>query len=339
MRQIIGVVAVLLLLPAVTSAQEHQTARFDSLISVSVLLSEQALFGANFRDAEKHVDISHFEEFNAFQISHELKLTIQNLRIQSFKSILLRRDNDWDEGLQKLLELRSVATKMDDKSTLGDYFDALSSAYRATGRSDSAFYFENRALQLYEEAGNAKKVAQVRGRQISRRHNNFQAADNSEEVIKLIPEYQKEIEFARGCGNKYVLAYNTRHLAQIHRQQTHNYQEALRLFQISLELREEIGFRIFLPASYSSVGDVCIKLGQNKKAADMYLRAIALADEIGFARYQFDPRIKLGDLYRDESNFSEARRHYVEALKAASKNNHQEEIDAALEKLEHLANR
>lgn len=338
MRKILGLIICLLSLVDSANAQNQQATRFDSLIDGSIFMSEQALFEANFKEAENYVALSHFKEFRPFQDKHEMKLNIQNLRIQSFKNILYRQSIDREKTLNTLLDLRFIARNVKDKNILGDYYTLLSSSYRSTGISDSAFYFQNIALQFYKEAGNLKKVAQVRGSQISRRHNALLAAGETEKILQLIPEYEKEIEFGRKCDNKYVLAYNTRHLAQIYRRQTSNIEEAMRLFQMSLDLRKEIGFKLFLPASYSSIGDVALKMGKNEKAIEMYLQSIGLAEQIGFVRYQFYPRIMLGDIYEAKGDYEKAKKYYLKALKFASTSSYEEGIDEALEKLESLIN-
>ncbi len=336
MRRTLVWIIFLFYLPGLIFAQSQHTENFDSLIDVSISLSEQALFNANFEEAERYINVSHFREFTFFEGKHELRLTLQLLRIQGFKRILYRQNTNQDKTLAILQELSPIARNVKDKNILGDYFTLLSSAYQSTGKKDSASHYNHQALALYQEAGNIKKVAQIRGSQISRRHLGLQAAGETEKVLQLIPDYENEIEFAIQCDNKYVSAYNTRHLAQIHLRQTANYTEAMRLFQTSLELRKEIGFKLFLPASYSSIGDVTYKLGQDGKAIEMYLKSIELAEEIGFVRYQFYPRIKLGDIYQRQGNYEGAKRLFIEALKAASASNYEAGINEALQALENL---
>ncbi len=328
----------LLFLTVIVNAQSPQATSFDSLINASILLSEEALYSAEFAQAEKYVDAMFYKQFKPFQVTHDLKLLLQYHRIQIFKSIVLKKDYDWHEVVALLSELKPVAKTIQDKTVVRDYYSLLASSYRATENTDSATCFEDVALKQYEASGDLKKIAQWRGGRLSRRHLRLQNTGNFEAVIKLIPEYEKEIEFARNSRNKYVFAYNTRHLAQIHRQHTHDYEEALRLFEMSLNLRKDIGFKVFLPASYSSIGDVSMKLGQRMRAIEVYLESILIADEIGFVRYQIDPRIKLGDIYKEAGKFTESRNYYIEALKVSSRNGYESGFDAAMQKLEELAN-
>ena len=156
--------------------------------------------------------------------------------------------------------------------------------------------------------------------------------DKKQEILELIPTYQKEIEYSK-VYSEYALAYNTRHLAQIHRRQTFNYKEALRLFKLSLDLRIEIGFKPFIPASYSSLGDVYMKMGQNPEAVEMYTKSSEFAEEIGFVRYQLYPNIQIGDFYQENGQVDKAFEYYLKALKLATKNNFSIGIDQSIEKM------
>jgi tetratricopeptide (TPR) repeat protein len=332
MKNILTVIFLIPVLINTSSSQNLQIAYFDSLINKSLFLSEKALFAANFEEAEKYISISHFEEFNLFRDKHKLKLKIQFLRIQSFKNTLYMQPTNSENYLHTILELQSIVKNIEDNDLLGDYYTLLSSGYHSTGSRDSASYYYNLALQSYKETNNIKKIARVRGSKISREHLSLKAKGKIDKVIQLIPEYEKEIDFSKKCNNKYVLAYNTRHLAQIYLQHTSNYQEAIKLFKMSLDLREEIGFVVFLPASYYSIGEVALKIGNKNMAIEMYNQSIAIADRIGFVRYRFQPRIKMGDIFKKEGNYKEAKKYFIESLKIASENNYDEGIITAVDK-------
>jgi tetratricopeptide (TPR) repeat protein len=92
-------------------------------------------------------------------------------------------------------------------------------------------------------------------------------------------------------------------------------------------------FKIFLPASYSSIGDVYLKLEAYASAIRMYKKASKLAISIGFVRYQSYPHEKIGDIYLIKGNIEKALKHYKLALKYASKNNYIIGISNAKEKL------
>lgn len=327
----------LLITSSITFAQPDSLSdKFDEWINSSLALSEQALFAAALDDAARFCDISSLETSALLRSGHRITLTLQGLRIQAFRRILYLEKYGGAPILEILESLRPSLAEIEDNNILGEFYVALASALYAAGMPDSAKGCQQQAKAYFQSAGNIKKVAQVRGNEISRLQNRLRAAGETDSVLALIPAYEKEIAFASDCDNKYVLAYNTRHLAQIYRRHTDDLEKAKSLFKTSLALREEIGFRPFIPASYSSIGDVAVRMGDDKQAITMYEKAAALATEIGFIRYQVQPHINIGDIYLSQKNIAAAKKHYGVALKTASAKNYQAGIDTALMKLESL---
>lgn len=327
----------LILTGSIANAQsEPLSENFDAWVKSSLALSEQALFAAQLDDAARFSNIASLETSSLLQPVHRIALTLQGLRVQAFRRILYLEKYKGEPVLEILEKLKPSLAEVKDNNILGEYYVALASALYGAGMADSAKTCQQQAKAYFQSAGNIKKVAQVRGNEISRLQNRLRAAGKKDSLLALIPAYEKEIAFAKACDNKYVLAYNTRHLAQIYRRHTDQLDKAMALFQTSLELRKEIGFRPFIPASYSSIGDVAVRMGDDKKAIAMYEKAAAHATEIDFIRYQVQPHLDIGDIYLAQKNFTAAKKHYGVALKTASEKNYQAGIDTALTKLEGL---
>lgn len=66
----------------------------------------------------------------------------------------------------------------------------------------------------------------------------------------------------------------------------------------------------------------------------MYERSVEAADAVGFRRYQFASRIKLGDLLKVKDKLNLACAYYAEALARAEAEGVQREVDEARRKLE-----
>ena len=320
-----------------TFAQSSRLDNFDSFVVQAISLSEEALYDARLQEARQIVQTSYFENCSAYSQKHEMMLTIQDIRVQRFMRILYQMETNHIDNFNRLNSLFPYVQKMNDKNVQGKYLWAFSSAHRSIGNLDSASIYEEKALKLFNEIGNLGKVAEIKASQISRTHNIFLKEGKKEEILALIPEYEKEIKFS-ALHSKYALAYHTRHLAQIHRRQTFNYQASLSLFKTSLLLREEIGFKPFIPASYSSLGDVYAKMEQYDSAIEMYNKSVALADSIGFIRYQSYPILSIGNIYLSQGNQSKAKEFYLTALQIAFHNNYLSGIDEALQKITQLNN-
>lgn len=304
----------------------------DNLIDIALSRSEKALYKAEFTRARETIRLANFNNSRGFNKTHEIALTIQDIRIENFQGIVYNLKANSNKNFQRLNKLFKSAILLNDKNIKGDYFLALSAAYQSIREIDSALIYRDKATQLFLDNNNFGKIAIIRSSNISRIHNSLFHEGKKSEILELIPEYKIEIKFS-SIHSKYALAYNTRHLAQIYRRQTQNYQESLKLFKTSLSLRKAIKFKIFLPASYSSIGDVYLKLEAYASAIRMYKKASKLAISIGFVRYQSYPHEKIGDIYLIKGNTEKALKHYKLALKYASKNNYIIGISNAKEKL------
>lgn len=316
--------------------QDRQHDDLDALVNAAIQQSEKAIYDADFEKADKKIQPSVFSRFSSLSDTHKMQLMVQHHRVQGFKNILFLLKPNPEAKLNKLLSILDTTRKITDRDTVANYFLALSSAHRATGKIRLALANESSAESIFRGGGNLGKVAEIRAGRISRIHNVYLRDKKKKEIIALIPRYKKEIEFSTK-HSKYALAYNTRHLAQIHRRQTGDYEESLRLFKKSLELREEIGFRPFIPASYSSVGDVYLKLGDHKNAIENYLESARLAKDVGFIRYEVHPLINVAEIYLSLDDKKTARSYYEKALATAKSHKYKAGIDETSAKLARLA--
>ena len=335
MKKGILICFMLVLQLGLSRAQDSTSSQLDSLVKLAVQLSEDALYNCRFTAARKMLDLSYFRNFKDFSVKHEALLTIQDLRVERFMNNVYQLEPDPEKNLTRLSNLASDIYNLKEKDIQASFYLAFSRTNRAVKNIDLADLYESKALTTYKNLDRNDKVVEIQASQISRRHTQLLKEGKKEEIIKMIPEYEKAIKFS-GKHSKYVLSFNTRHLAQIHRRQTHNFDEALRLFTESLQLRETIGFKPFLPASYSSLGDVHFKTGAYEAAIEMYHKAVTMAKEIGFVRYQSSPLLSIGDIFLKLENTEKAKDYYLKALKSASENKYPAGIDAAIEKLSKL---
>ena len=312
-----------------------QTSLEDSIVSLTLTLSERALYDARFEEAKEIVKLSYFENFKDYKIEHGILLSIQKMRIDEIANNVFNKKPNYRENLNILLKFLNDSNRIEDTEVLGQLFFTLSQVYLSNDIRDSSLIYHDKSLSIYQAGRNFEKIAEIRAHDISIKHNMLFNNGDKEQIIELIPEYEKEIESSKHYS-KYVLAYNTRHLAQIYRRQLLDYEKALELFKQSLELRLEIGFKPYLPASYSSLGDVYMKMGEDDLAIEMYSESSKLAEEIGFIRFQLYPNLQIGDIYLNKQKTEKAYEYYLKALKLASENNYSFGIDQSIERIEKL---
>lgn len=312
-----------------------QEINLDSVIYTALSHSEKALYNGRLAEAKDMAAIEKFREKEGFNINHEILLTIRNIRIEQFERNLYLKPPIVEEHLLKLKLILPNLDEVTDDNVLGRYYRSLSQAYGSVGKKDSARMFIEKAKAQFLKLGNFEEVAGIRASEISKTHVELLKAGDTLSVYELIPRYRDEIAFSQKYSH-YSLAYNTRHLAQIYLKLDLDYNEALRLFEISKNIREEIGFKIFLPASYSSLGDVYFKLSDDEEAIYWYTKSVELADEIGFIRYESYPILMIGDIYYSKGKVEEARKRYSKAKRIAQGNNYTIGIEQAEERLDKI---
>ncbi len=314
------------------SAQQTNINNFDAHIGKIISLSEQALYNAKFDDALLFVECSYFEKFSAYKSKHEIWLTIQNIRVQFFQTRLSQLSFNIDEHINKLLGLLSQVEIIDDELIKAKFFAMLSSLYRSKNL-DLCILYENKALDIFKNQADYKSVAEIQATKISRELGSYIHDNKKEDAIALIPRFREEIDFS-SKHSKYALSYNTRHLANIYRIYKIDQREALKLYEHSLALREEIGFQPYIAASYYSLGEVYSNLGMHESAIKAYSKSIEMAEKVHFIRYTIIPFIKLGDIYSAIGDKVKAKEYYVKAVKFASKNRYTDKgIDQIIDKI------
>ena len=157
--------------------------------------------------------------------------------------------------------------------------------------------------------------------------------------IGLIHQFRKELEQAKGYFEKaYQLAkqhnlsleqsYASRHLGFIQRDEG-DLAGALVSLQESLQLRQAIGYQVYLPFSTISVADVQAMLDDKESADQNYQLALEQALNVQNVRAMMLVQYGLGNLHQ-------SREHYERAIHMAVQIGHQAMIAAATAQLEEL---
>jgi len=323
----------------ILNAQElNQKEELDSIVNSSINISEQYLFNADFEEAGKYLNLEYFKGFKNFSSFHHISLITQISKIQLIRNTVYQKTSENKIIHQNILDLLPLIINLEEGSVYGNYLFRLGSAYLNNSERQKGISYYEKALKVVTEAGDLKSAAGIRVTTILMKLNKYRETKDKENITSLIPEFEQEIQFSLESGNQIAYAYNTRHLGSLYLNDLKNYQKAYELYDKSLKIREEIGFKPYLPASYSSIADLLVHLKDDDKAIEMYHKSIDLAEKIGFVRYQFHPRIKLGDIYKKKNDLKKAQDYYKEALKSASKNQYLSGIDEALKKLDDLKN-
>jgi two-component system NtrC family response regulator len=128
--------------------------------------------------------------------------------------------------------------------------------------------------------------------------------------------FEKSLQINAGLGARLRVAQNYQNLAIVCYKQGH-YDQAVDLLQKEMSQVEDQPD--MLCRARLALGNVYRLQGRWNEARKTLLDAFALASETGFAREEALALEFLGDVFRDESQPTEARRYYERAMKAARK--------------------
>ena len=169
-RKMIRIILTILLIAFHVKLAEAQRANVDNFnahVENAISLSEQALYDTQFDDALLFIERSYFERFSGYESKHEIWLTIQNIRVQSFQSRLSQLSFNSDKYLNSLIALLPQVEIIDDKHIKAKFYSVLSALYRSTNL-DLCVLYENKALNIFKSQDDYKSIAVLQATRISR---------------------------------------------------------------------------------------------------------------------------------------------------------------------------
>lgn len=149
--------------------------------------------------------------------------------------------------------------------------------------------------------------------------------------------YERAVALAEAGEHALELSYAVRHLGMYYQTQAGDLEAARDCYQRSLELREQIGFRIFLPFSHLALGELLVELGELDAAERHFMSAYEIASDIASASQTIFALLLLGELHEQRGATELARDYYERALRAADEADFERGRARAIANLEGLA--
>lgn len=148
----------------------------------------------------------------------------------------------------------------DKKSTAGTYNNIAIIYEYFNADSDSAYYFYNKALEIYQEIGGDKNEALIYSNMgvIHLRNSEIQEAKSS---------FEKALKVYQETGDPKNIASALHHLGLAY-QAENNYTQALNYYQQSLELAEKSNVRKLLSQLYNDLSQLYEQKGDYNKALE-----------------------------------------------------------------------
>ncbi|MFC2079141.1 hypothetical protein ACFLSZ_04090 [Candidatus Bipolaricaulota bacterium] len=299
---------------------------FDSCL----LLARTLMYDTRYDDALSVVESQHLRQWpgNA-PLGNLFEIEILEAEILQRK----HRDSGIDQEPVMVLidDLKSRTLESGECLCLGQLLKVKAKAIMerelAAGRSyDAALKPLERALELFEEADGKVGIAQALF-SVGLVYE-FRRESGPEDKAKAAKYHTNARQLAADIGDRRIQSYAARHLAGVRHYQS-DVEDALALYEESLALREQLGYRGLLPGAYDAVAAIHLEMGHLDEAQGFIQQTKRWSLEKGFQRYVLLAELRAGEVLEKQGHIAESIEHYTEALKVGQETGFQPGIEMA----------
>lgn len=260
------------------------------------------------------------------------KLTLQYGKVLVANYYLTNRD--FDLALATSLEAKQLAETAHYEKGIADALSLIGQAHyykklnSGAGDYEEALTYFQQALTLREKLHDTRGISEAlfySGLTYEQRS----LADKARE------SYTEALQFADLYNHKLEKSYALRHLAGLAADRG-DLDAALNYALTSLALREEIGFRVYLPHSHILVGDIYLAREDFENALINYQNAQGLAEEMGIKNALAHALFSIGNVQLVQGDKVQARENFQQAHTLAQELGMRYAIEEAAKKLDAL---
>lgn len=238
-----------------------------------------------------------------------VKLTLQYGKILVANYFLTNKD--FDLALATALDAKQLAETANYEKGIADALNLIGqTCYYKTLNSGEGAYEE--ALTYFQQALKLReKLHDTRGISEALFHSGL-TYEQRNLVDKAQGHYTEALQFADLYNHKLEKSYTLRHLAGLAADKG-DLDAALNYALASLALREEIGFRVYLPHSHILAGDIYLQREDAENALINYQNAQALAEEMGIKKALIHSLLAIGNVQLVQGDTVQARENFRHA--------------------------
>jgi two-component system, sensor histidine kinase PdtaS len=253
--------------------------------------------------------------FGQHPLLDSLKLELKQPHQDSLKAVIYNKiflKLAYKDNYQAMAYLDTaivLAKKMDDKKSLGRYYNNKGVIERAMGKALLAMDSYNEALEYAESVGDSTTLLNIYGNVggiYMYRKENVKANLYMDKILGLVDKEKDWLTYTKTLNNKAIL---------LGREQ--KFQEKLTFLKEALALTNKSEY----PDEYSNLlhnmGDAYYKLGNSQAANEMYRSALELNRETGNTYQEIMNHLNLGELQLSQNKFDEAINSGIKAMQLA----------------------
>ncbi len=315
---------------------ESVTNHYTTLIQSLCDISEAYLYEGNMDDSVNILNIGEqLALFKEVAPRDTMKLQLQHSKVLNMNYFLT--NSGYDVMLSTVLRAKQAAEDAQDEQGKADVLQLLGQVYYYQSLNNEMHEFEQ-ALEYFQQALD-RRVALGDERGISESlfysgliYQNRDLPDKE----KAFDYFTRSFHIADKYDYKLESSYAARHIASILCERE-ELEQALAYALSSLALREEIGFKRYLPPSHGLVGEIYLAQHDLERALFHSRRAYELAQEMNLQTFMMWSLFSLGDIYLAQHDTAQAKEYFEQAYGIAQELHLPYAIKELQEKLQQLS--
>ncbi|MFH2096246.1 MAG: tetratricopeptide repeat protein [Bacteroidota bacterium] len=178
-----------------------------------------------------------------------------------------------------------------------------------TSSFDSALYYFEKALKLYNRENDERSVALV----VSNIGNVY---EDLSQYNKALDHYRTALDISRKINDSEGISSALNQIGNIYYRWS-DYEVALKYYQDGLAIRKETGDEYGIPSSLNNIGNIYYSWGKHDKALENYLLALELKEKLPDKTELSSYLINVGSAYLSMQQYENAFSYYQRALNNA----------------------
>jgi len=289
-----------------------QTKVIDSLINqIQYTTNDTLKVNLLYKIGRKYYNLSDFDNAKVYaqkslELSEKMKFQKGLQEAHFFYANIYFRESYFETAIYHANICLKICRSRNDIESEAKCFNLLGITYRKKGEYNKALNLYFKALPIWEELGNKRKIA-ILLNNIGLIYYYLEKYDDALTYYNASFEISKEINYESGKS----IYYNNCGLV-FHNQK--QYKKALEYFENSLQIEKQQNDKYGITICYVNIGDIYRALENYSKALKFYNKALQIRKEVANIYGISSVNKSIGELYFLQNNYTKANQYFIKSI-------------------------
>ena len=297
------------------STVNSQTNMIDSLINqIQYTTNDTLKVNLLYKIGRKYYNLSNFDNAKIYtqkslELSEKMKFQKGLQEAHFFYANIYYKESSFEAAINHANICLKMCKSRNDKESEAKCFNLLGITNRKKGEYNKSLSFYFKALPIWEEVGNKRKIA-VLLNNIGLIYYYIEKYVDALKYYNASFKISKEINYESGKS----IYYNNCGLV-FHNQK--QYQKALEYFENSLQIEKKQDDKYGITICYVNIGDIYRALENYSKALDYYNNALQIRKEVANIYGISSVNNSIGELYFLQNNYTKANEYFINSIESS----------------------